>query len=145
MDLTDIRSIWRQALKPGGTPVIYKQARPQPLLVRVVWDVDNREWLTGDGRRITWQRQYKAWEIPTSRFNDIVERMLERYGRLYLIQLYRDLEKCAPACWNALGFDCECSCMGANHGSGRSLSHVVTETFAFEWSGRKLSCRLISR
>lgn len=112
--------------------------------MRVAWRIDNREYLTGYGRRITRQPQYRAWEIPVSRFNDIVHRMLERYGRVYLIQLHRDLEKCAPACWNALGFDCECSCMGENHGSGRELTHIVSDTFAFEWGGRKLSCRLIS-
>ena len=69
-----------------------------------------------------------------------------RFGRVYVIQPYREFEKCAPACWNATGFTCECSCMGKNHGSmpgGRWW--VVADTFAIQWQGRRLACRLIER
>ncbi|WP_438480858.1 hypothetical protein [Oleiharenicola lentus] len=37
--------------------------------------------------------------------------------------------------------------MGENHGTGNPVGcwHVVTETFAVEWSERKYACRLMER
>jgi hypothetical protein len=67
------------------------------------------------------------------------------YGQTYVIQRDRPLQKCAPACWNAVGYDCECSCLGENHGSETPLAHVVSDTFAFQRGGRKLALRLLTR
>lgn len=132
--------IWRN----GKIPVVYQPPGKQPLLVRLPYREDNYLWLRDDGRHIQWHPQWKAWEIPRSRLNKTVQLALERFESCYLIQSYRPLEKCAPACWNAQGFECHCSCMGANHGTGMALSHVISETFAFEWGQQKLGCRLIT-
>jgi hypothetical protein len=137
----DAAQIWRNNL----IPVIYKPTGAGSLLVRVPYADDNRDWLLGEGRQIRWLGQFRAWEIPRSRFEDMVARMLWRYAKTYVIQAFRHLEKCAPACWNAMGYDCECSCLGANHGSGQALTHVVSETFAFDWGERRLACRLLER
>lgn len=143
--------IWRN----GRIPVVYRPGGQEYLLVRLplfqrVRHPDgsihpqNIIWLRGERkRRIDWNRQFRAWEIVPSRFNDVVDRCLNRYGSTYVIQQYRPLEKCAPACWNAEGYHCECSCLGANHGSGIALKHVVSETFAFEWGNRQLAVRLL--
>jgi hypothetical protein len=133
--------IWRN----GTVPVVYKPTGKQPLLVRLPFRQGNRDWILANGRKIEWRSRWKAWQVPRSRFDGIVELALDRFGSCWLIQEYRPLEKCCPACWNAIGYECECSCLGANHGSGRELEHVVNETFAFEWGEHKLSCRLLER
>ena len=131
--------MWRN----GRIPVVYKPPGKRPLLVRCPYAKGNAYWLRGPttNHRVRWDEQHVAWEVPRSRFDNIVRLCLDRYGEVYVIQTFRPLETCAPACWDAKGHDCECSCMGANHGSGRSLAHVVSGTFAFEWGRSELACR----
>jgi hypothetical protein len=137
----EITGVWRN----GRVPVVYKPDGTEPLIVRIPFRNDNRDWLLGRGRSITWVAQFHAWALPRGRFNDIIERALQRYESCYVIQEFRPLQKCCAACWDAKNFDCECSCLGANHGSGAALEYVVDEVVAFEWSGRQLSCRLLTR
>jgi hypothetical protein len=60
-----------------------------------------------------------------------VDRSLAKYSKVYIIQPYREHEKCAPACQNAIGHECQCSCMGLYHGAGNDGSWFeVSETFA---------------
>ncbi len=130
-DLSDshLKAIWRQ----GQIPAIFKRAKPQPVLVRIPFAEGNQEWLRNDRRsKPKWNGQYKAWEIPTVWFDSVIKLALRRYREAYVIQLYRERQKCAPACWNAEGFHCECSCMGANHGGGHPGGnwYEVSETFA---------------
>jgi hypothetical protein len=95
---------------------------------------------------VPWDNRYKCWLPPRSRFNDLIKRSTEEFGSIYVIQPFRTEEKCAPACWNALGADCECSCMGRNHGSGNPEGkwHVVADTFAVCWGDREYACRLLT-
>jgi hypothetical protein len=90
--------------------------------------------------RPRWIKDGKYWEVPNSWFNDLVNGALDRWGKVYIIQPYREQEKCAPACMNALGHECQCSCMGQNHGAGGSDSgwFVVAETFASRWHEKEL-------
>jgi len=137
-------AIWGQKT----IPVIYRRGHRLPLMIKLPYASDNFEWLRRDNRRKPdWNKQFTCWEVPNAWFEDVIRRALERYGRVHVVQPYRALEKCAPACWNAMGFECECSCMGENHGSqspSRSW-YVVSETFAFRWQDRQLACRLIER
>jgi hypothetical protein len=141
--LRDGRAIWQQT----AIPVIFRRAKGTPLLVKLPYAKDNFGWLRDDSqRRPHWNRQYKCWETPYAWLNTLVRRLLARYGRLYLIQPRKVLDKCAPACWEATGFECECSCMGQNHGSQSGAGwYVVSESFAFRWHDRELACRLIER
>lgn len=128
--------------------MIYRAGRGLPLMVKLPYSTDNRAWLRGDHRRQpAWNRKFRCWETPASWLDDLVSQLLYRFGRLYLIQPFRVQEKCAPACWRAQGFECECSCMGANHGSESSAGKwwVVSDTFALQWQGRELACRLIRK
>lgn len=138
-----LREIWQQK----AIPVIYRQNRPNPVLLRIPYSSNNLDWIRGNNRNYPrWNPQYKCWEIPTSWFDEMVERVLRHYGKLYVIQLHRENQKCAHACWNAKGFHCECSCMGANHGSGHpgGVWHEISDTFAFQWGDKKYACRLLN-
>jgi hypothetical protein len=107
--------------------------------------IDNRSWLRSMGRRHPkWNERGKHWEIPKSWFNALIDKSLKRFGRIYVVQPFREQEKCSPACMNAVGHECQCSCMGANHGAGNDGSwFVVSDTFATRWGERELACRLM--
>lgn len=135
--------VWNQ----GRIPVVLRRAgKGKRLRVRLPYAEANRQWLQND-RRISpvWIPSGKYWELPKAWFNDFVERSLKRYGKVYIIQPYRKQEKCAPACMNATGHECECSCMGANHGTGNDGTWFeVSDTFATRWSDQELACRLLT-
>jgi hypothetical protein len=97
-----------------------------------------------DGFR-RWIDKHRYWELPKAWFNDFVDRSLSRYGKVYIIQPYREQEKCAPACQNATGHECQCSCMGEHHGAGNDGSWFeVSDTFATRWGDLHLACRLLA-
>jgi hypothetical protein len=133
--------IWQQKT----TPVVYRQGRGAPLLVKLPYAQDNREWLRGDKlRKPQWIDKFRCWEVPSTWFDEITRRLVQKYGRAYVIQAFARLEKCAPACWNAKGFQCGCSCMGQNHGSQVAGNWwIISETCAISWQGRELSCKLV--
>jgi hypothetical protein len=142
-DEEKLRIIWNQKRIPV---VIRRGGKGQSPWVRLPFADNNRTWLR-DGRRNspTWNAEDKYWEIPKLWFNDFVQRALKKYGKLYVVQPYREQEKCATACMNAKGHDCNCSCMGANHGMGNDGSWFeVSETFATRWGKQYLACRLMT-
>ena len=135
--------VWKQKT----TPVILRRTGPrEKLRVRLPFADDTRQWLQ-DGRRTApdWiGGNHAYWELPKAWFNGFVKQALHRYGFIYVIQPYREQEKCATACLNATGHECQCSCMGANHGAGTDGSWFeVSETFATRWGELHLACRLM--
>lgn len=142
MDRTTLSSVWAQEDIPV---VLRRTGKGQMLRVRLPFGPSNRQWLQG-GRRITptWNAAKRYWEVPKAWFNDLVERCLRVYGQIYVIQPYREQEKCSPACQNATGHECQCSCMGRYHGSGNDGSWFeVSDTFATRWGDQELACRLM--
>ena len=143
MSTERLKAIWEQC----AIPVVLRRDGPGDLLrVRLPFGADNRWWLrNGRIRNPAWVGGKECyWELPKSWFNDFVDRALVRYGKVYVIQPYREKEVCAPACWNAVGHECQCSCMGANHGSGNCNGFFeVSDNFAVRWGKRELACRLI--
>jgi hypothetical protein len=142
-----IKKIWRQK----QIPVVYlpeksKRGNSEPVLLRLPFHENNREWIQNSkSRKPKWNEQQKHWEIPRAWFNEVIERILVRFGHVYVIQSFREQQKCAPACWNAEGFECECSCHGLNHGAGRPEGrwYVVSEACAVQWDERKLHYKLL--
>jgi len=137
-----LQQIWQQRI----VPVVFCEASSGPLFIRLPYARDNRLWLKGEHRnKPKGQPDHNCWMTPRAWFKDIIDRCLSRFGSVYVIQPYRELQKCAPACWNAVGFDCECSCMGMKHGSGHPDGkwYVISETCAVQWGERQYSCRLI--
>lgn len=117
MDAEQITNIWNQR----EIPVILRRAGKGELLrLRLPYAETNRSWLQNDRRTLpAWIASKRCWEIPKAWFNDFVERALATFGAVYVIQPYREQEKYSPACLNAVGHECQCSCMGRNHGSGK--------------------------
>jgi hypothetical protein len=139
---SSLQQVWNQT----KLPVLLRGGRIRPLVIRLPYAADNRGWLRDAHRtKPEWLPAHKVWGIPKSWFDDVIRRALSRYGAVYVIQPFSKVEKCAPACWNALGAHCECSCMGANHGSGKPTGkwHIVSDTFAVRINGREYSCRLL--
>lgn len=137
-------SVWRQGL----IPVIVRDGPLGPLVIRLPYRADNRDWLRDDRRsKPKWLAGDTAWSIPKAWFEDTIQRSLGRFGAIWVVQPYREIEKCAPACWNAVGVECECSCLGANHGSENPEGrwYVISETFAFRVGPREFSCNLLRR
>jgi len=137
-----------QAWNQKSLPIILRRGGiGERLRMRLPYSPDNRGWLGSIGKTSPeWISNEKFWEIPKSWFNDFVDQALLRYGKLYVVQPYREQEKCAPACMNAVGHECQCSCMGANHGTGNDGSWFeVTETFATRWGDKHVACRLMEK
>lgn len=138
-----LKRIWEQTELPV---VLRRDGKGERLRVRLPFAEDNRHWLQ-DSRRTDpdWSREHKCWELPKAWFNDLVTRTLHRYRSIYVIQPYQEQEKCSPKCLEAKGHECQCSCMGANHGVGNDGSWFeVNETFATRWGERELACRLMT-
>jgi hypothetical protein len=135
--------IWHQT----AIPRVYHGPKP-PMLVRIPYAPDNRAWLK-DTRRTQpkWNAKDAHWELPRLWFNDTIRRIVSRFGSCWLIQEVNRKQICAPACWNARGLDCQCSCMGANHGTGcpGGRWYEVSDALAVSRGERELSCRLIVR
>lgn len=130
--------------------VLRRTGKGERLRVKLPYATDNRSWLR-NGRRTNpeWIEacgdQPGYWELPKSWFDDFVDRALARYGKVYIIQPFRAQEICSPACQNAKGHECQCSCMGAHHGAGNDGSWFdVSDTFSTRWGERELACRLLT-
>ena len=148
MDRSALIYVWN---KQAETPVILRRVGRRELLrAKLPYAADNRYWLR-NGRRIhpAW---FDAagdgpgyWELPKAWFNDFVDRALVRYGKVYIVQPFRAQEMCSSACQNAVGHECQCSCMGEHHGAGNDGSWFeVSETFSTRWGERELACRLLT-
>ncbi|AZO54414.1 hypothetical protein EN851_03230 [Mesorhizobium sp. M8A.F.Ca.ET.208.01.1.1] len=143
MNGLSLNYVWGQEVIPV---VLRRTGKGQLLRVRLPYVETNRQWLQ-NGRRTSpaWIAGKKYWELPKSWFNDFVDRALLRFSKVYIIQPYREQEICARACQEAQGHECQCSCMGANHGVGNDGSWFeVSDTFSTRWGERELACRLLT-
>ena len=138
-----LKAAWNQKTIPVA---LRRDGKGERVRVRLPYADDNYAWLR-NGRRIrpSWNSALGCWESPKAWFNDLVNRCLRRWGLIYVIQPYQKQEICAPACMNAIGHECQCSCMGANHGQGDDGGWFSTsEAFAARWGDRELACRLMT-
>jgi len=142
MDEHTLTQVWNQSDIPV---ILRRQGKGEMLRARLPYAETNRAWLQNGHRNSpTWISNKRYWELPKAWFNDFVERALETFGQVYIIQPYREQEKCSPACLDAVGHECQCSCMGRNHGAGNDGSWFeISETFATRWSDQMLACRLL--
>jgi len=136
-----------RAWEQSSIPAVFYNPKMLALCVKLPYAEGNRQFLKSDRiRDPKWHREQKMWTVPKAWFNDLINRSLGRYGRVYVIQPYREREVCAPACWKATGYECTCSCLGSNHGRDW-VDHtffVVSNTYAVRWGGYRLSCRMLT-
>jgi len=128
------------------TPVVIRRGGSAPIRLRIPYSNDNRAWLKVSSRKRDpqWDKKLGCWELPKSRFNELVHMILERFDGVYIIQPYREKEVCARACMEATGFECQCSCMGRNHGASNSGGWFeVSDAFAVRYGEKRLACRLL--
>ena len=143
VDQARLKVVWSQSHVPV---VLRRGGKGEKLRIKLPYSIDNRIFLQSLGRHNpVWVADQHCWETPKSWFNDFVGKALERYRSLYIIQPYREQEVCARACMEASGHECNCSCMGLNHGSGmHGAWFEVADTFATRWGNRQLACRLLT-
>jgi hypothetical protein len=143
-ELLRAKNIWNQVHLPV---VLRKKGKGDRVRVRLPYRVDNATWLNSIGKsKPNWRKDLMCWEIPKTWFNGFVDAALTRYAKLYVIQPYIETEICAPACRSAKHHECQCSCMGENHGSGDGTGWFdVTEAFAIRFGSKRLACRLMTK
>jgi hypothetical protein len=143
VDALTLRYVWGQK----RTPVVLRRTgKGERLRVRLPYAETKRHWFQNERRTSpVWIASGKYWELPKAWFNDFVDRSLAKYGKVWIIQPYREQEICAPACQNAIGHECQCSCMGLYHGAGNDGSWFeISDTFATRWGTQQLACRLLT-
>jgi hypothetical protein len=76
-----LREIWSQK----KIPIAYRQA--ESLLIRLPFAPNNRFWLKDNHRKApAWDTRYKCWQAPRAWFENVVQRILKRFGKVYVIQ-----------------------------------------------------------
>jgi len=144
------KAAWNQ----HSVPVILRRKRTRegnPVLrIRLPRRHTNYGVLKGDkpqNRNPEYRSEGDFWEIPYSRLNDIVRILVAYYGQVILMQPVKHRQVCARACMEAAGFECECSCLGANHGSNNMDSSwfEVDDTYAVMYRDEEVSLRVISK
>ncbi|OYW62497.1 hypothetical protein [Bosea sp. (in: a-proteobacteria)] len=144
MDRLTLNYVWKQELVPV---ILRRTGEGEKHRVRLPFKEGNRAWLQtiGKSKPVWFGDKESYWEIPKSWFNDFVEEALRRYGKVYIIQPFREQEKCSSSCQNAVGHECQCSCMGEHHGAGNDGSWFeVSDAFSTRWKKRELACRLLT-
>jgi hypothetical protein len=120
-----------------------------PTYVRVPYQADNREWLRKDAdgethgrRQPKWDSDQARWEVPRNWRGEVTRKCVERYGGVVVIsEGTAEIEKCAPACWEALSdvTECTCSCGGWWHGKHDPGGfYVIGDALAVRWRGADL-------
>ena len=85
MDRLTLNYVWNQK----ETPVVLRRTgKGERLRVRLPFAETNRHWLQNGRRtRPEWiGGKHAYWELPKAWFNDFVDRALERFGKIYIIQ-----------------------------------------------------------
>lgn len=114
--MIDLNPAWRFAREA----IIFKR-RGSPLMVRMPYAPDNRAWLGSIRTRVrglVWNRAEGHWECPSAWLSALAEVVVARCGRVWLVQEIDGDAGCNESCMNARGLDCECGCLGRNHGAG---------------------------
>ncbi|MFY1673674.1 hypothetical protein ACN27G_27570 [Plantactinospora sp. WMMB334] len=102
-------------------PHIYRPMQPDRLRLGMPYHRNNRSWLKsvlGDRIQPTWVKNPGYWTLARSHFTPLVDALLERFGVVFASVEFSTTQKCDTRCREALGDDCECSCLGERHGGG---------------------------
>lgn len=116
------------------TATVYRPVGTGRIRVRMPYQVGNRAFIhrtLGSMVRPDWNRLENQWEIARQHMRDVVEALAERFGVVEVTIDFRSTSRCDIRCRDAEGDDCDCQCLGENHGGAaywRSWQHVGETT-----------------
>jgi hypothetical protein len=135
-----LAAVWNN----GDIPVIAVPVTGR-IKIRIPYSDSNRAWLQIGRSKPEWDKVKRHWTVPRCWLTRMSKHAVKAFGRCYIVQAFKESERCAPACWNAAGLDCSCSCLGENHGQGDDGSwYVVDDVFACRAGGVQYAVRLIA-
>ena len=70
----------------------------------------------GSRSRPSWNAKSDRWEIARHHLRPLVEAMADRFAAVDVFIDSRAITKCDTRCRDAEGDDCDCQCLGENHG-----------------------------
>jgi hypothetical protein len=81
----------------------------------------NRQWILqelGTRTRPIWNgsKTPGRWEIARPHLHLVVTSLVQRFGQVDVYLEFSNRTRCDVRCQQAEGDDCECSCLGENHG-----------------------------
>jgi len=91
-------------------------------------DGSNRAWLLetlGPRIRPAWNKPDRRWEIARPHLRVLVTELAERFGEVDVYLEFSVTERRDSRCRDAQGDDCECSCLGENHGGAAYWKHWI--------------------
>lgn len=77
----------------------------------------NRRWLHKTVSIRSPRLEEDRWVLPRSCLARLVTAAVDRYGHVVVTRDMSRLSSCSQSCLDAVGLDCDCSCMGVSHGS----------------------------
>jgi len=101
------------------TATVYRPVGTGRIRVRMPYAVGNRAFIhrtLGSSVRPDWNKLEKQWEIARQHMRDVVEALAERFGVVEVTIDFRSTSRCDIRCRDAEGDDCDCQCLGENHG-----------------------------
>lgn len=112
------------------------------VVIKMPYAPGNRAWLKdvlGDRIRPTWNKDLGRWEIARNHFGSVVEALADRLGRIDAYMDFTCIERCDSRCKAARSRECNCVCLGKNHGQG-GVTHgwkLVSDTLEIKVTGVK--------
>lgn len=101
--------------------------------VKLPYADGNRHWLRqtcGARTQVKFDRDGKHWLVARGHFRTVIEALAARFGEVEVFVDQTVSTKCGPSCQGAVGDECNCQCLGANHGGQVSAGWVrVSEEF----------------
>lgn len=145
----DAKKAWNQKERPVILRCRKSNGRNQKLRIRLPERGEHFTLLKGSNKfnhKPVYIASGKFWEVSYQRLNELVEVLAKFYGEVILMQPVKEKQVCARKCMEANGFECECSCLGANHGSENMNSswYEVNDTYAVRYESDQVSLKVIS-
>lgn len=117
-DQLEVRIVDGRVVKgPGIGPVamVWLPLHGQ-VIAKIPAQKGNRRWLHETVRIRSPQLKGDRWSLPRSCLVRLVTAAVDRYGFIVLWRDMSKLSRCTRACLEAMGAECDCSCLGAHHG-----------------------------
>lgn len=109
--------VWRPV--PTGLGPNGKRTASRRVEVTLPYRHGTRRWLRsvcGAGSRPEFDRVRKVWLVSRPHFGAVVAALVGEYGAVDVYADHTARSACGALCREAVGDECDCSCLGENHG-----------------------------